>query len=163
MERGVQRAARELGLPVRGFCTSNERDEYGTLPPGVRDGLTPCSVRGARAAAIATIAIANAVLILVPDVSRFGTLPGMSEIQRRINRLNLPLAIADPTSSLDRIGDWVRGQWSKHPNIFITGPRATRWAEGEHFARRLLVTMHVADTGIVPNGVAHMSAVRRGE
>jgi hypothetical protein len=138
VERGVHRAAEATGLRIAGFSTPGRRDELGPLPINISNVLTPCHERGPRAALRATLAIATGLVILVPEADRFKSYAGVSELVRAGR--TKPIEIIDPRadeSYLTRFVDTLpRGD--DPIRLMITGPRGTRWPQGERIAWQLV-------------------------
>lgn len=83
VERGVAPSgALAVGSPVTGRCGQELRDELGPFPEGVREVLESCGSRGARRAVEATLALATALVIVVPDVARIDDNPAMPAFSR---------------------------------------------------------------------------------
>jgi Circularly permutated YpsA SLOG family len=143
VERGVHRAAEATGLRVAGFSTRGRRDELGRLPDNISSVLTPCHQDGPRAALRATLSIASGLVILVPDATRFKSYAGVSELVRAGREK--PIEIIDPRadeSYLTRFVDTL--PYSNDPvRLMITGPRGTRWPEGERVAWQLVAGLAI--------------------
>jgi CheY-like chemotaxis protein len=140
VERGADRAARTVGLPIEGFCGFEQRDEIGPLPPEIRSDLIPCSQKGTRSAARATLERAAALIIAVPDRVEVNTYTGIEALRRTARTIGVPHWIADPNTDLDEIVTSLRGyqHGSSLLRVMITGPRLTRWGHGERFGYRLV-------------------------
>jgi hypothetical protein len=142
VERGVQRAADAAGLTAAGFCTADGRDELGRLPTTMQH-LTPCYDRGPRAAIAANLEIASAAVICVPNASKLRTFTGMDPLVRAIRARGLPYMLIDSTADLDALCAWVGGlpKTSGSVRLLVTGPRGTRWPDGEKLGWRLAATL----------------------
>lgn len=140
VERGAARAAKRLGLRVTGFSTTDGRDELGRIPDDVAADLTPCIERGPRSAAIANIQIATALVLLVPVAAHAASLPALATYMREARARSVPIHVLDPTADFERTGRALTAlaETSGSIRIYITGPRATRWAEGERVATRFV-------------------------
>jgi hypothetical protein len=151
VERGAQRAAVATGLPVAGFCTPNHRDELGVLSPEVRSSLTPCFETGPRVAVDANIQIASAVVVAVPDRARVAMATGMTAVMRAARIRDVPLIVVDPRSDRDALYAWIaaRPPSCGSVRLYVTGPRLTRWADGERFAWQLIAGLPTASDEIV--------------
>lgn len=136
-----------VGTEVAGFCTPNRRDELGPLPADVAAALTPCSALGPRAALEATIAIASVLLIIVPHRRAVAESPGMGALMRVARARGVPFQVADPTIDPERLFAWLEtiAPTSDAIRCLVTGPRATRWSDGERVALRLVMGMLTAN------------------
>ena len=56
------------------------------------------------------------------------------------------MLVCDPQTNLDDIASWVTGlrETSGSKRVLVTGPRATRWQQGEGLARRIVSAVAVA-------------------
>lgn len=140
VERGAHRAAIAAGLSVAGFMPLDKRDELGPVPPDIAAFLTPCFERGPRPAAKANVTIASGVLLVVPDAARAESFTAMGAIVQAARASKVPLLAVDHDTSSTAIQDWVKQlpETSGSTRLFVTGPRATRWKEGEALARRIV-------------------------
>jgi hypothetical protein len=140
VERGAQRAAAAMGIPVAGFCMPSYRDELGSLPSEVRRDLTPCHEAGPRYAVDANLAIASAAIVVVPDAKRVTTFTGMATVLRTARARCIAYHVVDPSSSLEEVGAWIARQpkSSGSMRLYVTGPRQTRWADGERLGWQLV-------------------------
>ena len=143
VERGAHRAAIAAGLHVAGFCSSELRDEMGLIPADVLAKLQPCSERGPRQAIKANLMEASAAMIVVPRLLDVRSVAGIAEAQTLIRARRLPMIVCDPLTIGDEVIAWAKGVLAVHgrARIMITGPRATRWQEGEVVARRLVTAL----------------------
>lgn len=137
VERGAHRAATAMGVQVSGICPAGMRDEWGALPPEVAAVLSPSRAPGARNAKQETLALASALLILVPSRASFAREIGIAAIARLARSRGVPCEIADPTTPIESIIGWLPA--ADQLRLMITGPRGTRWPEGDR-ASWLLVT-----------------------
>lgn len=143
VERGAARAARTLGIKIEGFCAHGARDELGALPPEVSADLIACDQRGARSALRATVQIANALVIAVPDVSLVNTNAGVEALRRTARVSGVPHWVIDPTTDLDRLSGRLREleRTSDPLRLMVTGPRFTRWHDGERLGWRVIAQL----------------------
>lgn len=143
VERGAHRAAVTLGLAVSGFMPLDTRDELGQVPPDVAAVLTPCFERGPRPAVRANVALASGVLIVVPDAMRADKFTAMGPILHAVRSAGIPFLAVDPNTNLEDVAAWVRrlDETSGSTRLLVTGPRATRWLEGEGVARRVITSI----------------------
>jgi hypothetical protein len=141
VERGAQRAAAAVGLRTSGFCTFDQRDEFGRLPPAVARNLMPCTHRGPRASVEANLQIASGLIVLIPDRKRIAENPGMAAALRLARAHRLPHATIDPASNREELYAWMcrLPSTSGSTRILMTGPRGTRWPNGERAAWQLIV------------------------
>lgn len=146
VERGAHRAARELEIPVAGVCMANSRDELGALPLDVASSLAACSRHGPRSALGATLSLSNAILVIVPIRERLSQAPGMAAIAREARKRGLPCEIADPTTPSDRLVAWLLSnpRTLTQLRLMVTGPRETRWAQGNRTAWQLVTGLITA-------------------
>lgn len=140
VERGAHRGAVTSGLPVGGFMPLDRRDELGAVPPDVADALTPCGDRGPRPAVRATVAIATGVLLVVPNAATPTRFTAMGAVLQAIRAARCLSLVADPVTNLDDVAQWAQTvrDATGTSRIQVTGPRGTRWPEGEAVARRLV-------------------------
>lgn len=128
---------------MAGFCTVDRRDELGRLPAPVERDLTPCYERGPNAAIAANLAIGSAVVIAVPDASRLRDFTGIAAIARATRARDLPHTVIDPRTDRDQVISWIGTipATSGSRRIFVTGPRGTRWPEGERLSWQLIACL----------------------
>ena len=159
VERGAQRAAVTCGIAVAGFSTTDGRDELGRLAPNVARALTPCFERGPRPAMEANLAIATALVLVVPDARLLRSYAGMEAVARSARARNVPHAIVDPTTDRERLLEWIRAlpETSGSVRLFITGPRSTRWLEGERLSWQLVAALRRDDALTVPTSTDRTS------
>lgn len=140
VERGAHQGALVSGLKVAGFMSLECRDELGPIPDDVAARLTPCFERGPRRAVQANIAIASGVVLLVPTAARPERFTAMSAVLQGIRATELPFMVCDAQTNVQDVRTWAtRLQASSgSTRIMVTGPRATRWQDGENLARRLV-------------------------
>src|SRR4051812_26474821 len=140
VERGADRAARAVGIPVEGFSTYERRDELGALPADVAKDLTPCLQRGARSALRATLERANVLIIAVPDARDPNSNTGIEALRRAARSGGVPHWIVDPSTNYDEVAIRLRAlELTTDPlNVLVTGPRFTRWHEGEKVGWRVV-------------------------
>lgn len=143
VERGAHRAAITLGLPIAGFMPLDGRDEFGALPTDIAQTLTPCFDRGPRPAVRANIALASGVLLVVPVATTPEKFTAMLAVMQGIRSARVPSLVCDPQTNVDDVASWAMGlaETSGSSRIMVTGPRTTRWAEGESVARRLVTAI----------------------
>jgi hypothetical protein len=145
VERGAHRAAISAGLSVAGFMPLDRRDELGPIPTDVAQLLTPCFDRGPRPAVRANIALASGVLLVVPDSTTPEKFTAMSAVMQGIRSARVPSLVADGKTNLDDVVRWARQlpETSGSTRLMVTGPRGTRWPEGETVARRLIAAVGI--------------------
>jgi hypothetical protein len=140
VERGAHRAAMTAGVALAGFMPLDRRDELGPVPADVAEHLTACFDRGPRPAVRANVSLASGVLLVVPDAERAETFTAMTAVLQAVRSARAPLLVCDGQTNLDDIVWWVRQlpETSGSTRVLVTGPRATRWPEGEGIARRIV-------------------------
>lgn len=140
VERGAHRAAMSAGLAVAGFMPLDKRDELGPIPHEVAQFLTPCFERGPRPAVRANITLASGVLLVVPDASTPEKFTAMNAVLQGIRSARAPSYFCDGQTNLDDVVRWARQlpETSGSTRVMVTGPRGTRWPDGEVVARRLV-------------------------
>jgi hypothetical protein len=118
----------------------DRRDELGLVTSEVAESLTACFDRGPRPAVRANVAIASGVLLLVPDAARPEKFTAMAAVLQAVRAAKAPLLVVDPNTNIDDIVTWLRllPETSGSVRVVVTGPRATRWTEGESIARRIV-------------------------
>ena len=139
VERGAHHGAVASGLPIRGFMRAERRDELGPLPDEIASVLEPCGDGGQRAAVLATLGIATAVVLVVPDIRVALRKRTSTWVLRGARAKSVPYWMCDGATSVTDVAGW----YAKLPagpehRILVTGPRATRWKDGESVARRLV-------------------------
>jgi hypothetical protein len=146
VERGAHRAAVAAQLSVAGFMQVDARDELGPVPGDIATHLTPCFERGPRAAVRANVALASGVLLVVPDRRHVDKFTAMRAIMTAVRGVRTKVFIADPTIDTEEVTTWARGlpETSGSVRILVTGPRGTRWGDGEAVARRLVTAIALA-------------------
>ena len=146
VERGAHRAAETVGLGATGFSTLDERDELGPLPHAIARALTPCHERGSRAAVRANLQIASGLVVVIPNRNTPDRFTAMRNLIGSARSHGVPYAVVDPTSDLDEVRHFVEGLTpsSGTVRVMVTGPRATRWAQGERIAWQVVARMAIA-------------------
>lgn len=159
VERGAHEAARHSGLAVAGFTSRDGRDELARLPSDILDALTPHPDKGLRVAIASNVEIASAALIVVPDVQDPTRCPPMAWLLNRVRARHIPLLVCDGRSSVSDAAAWACEvpESSGSRRLLVTGPRATRWPDGEKVARRLVAA--IADTVVPAHTVQRASLV----
>jgi hypothetical protein len=145
VERGAHRAAISAGLSVAGFMPLDKRDELGPIPSDVAQHLTPCFDRGPRPAVRANIALASGVLLVVPDSHMPEKFTAISAVMQAIRSARAPSHVCDASTNLDDVMKWASQlpETSGSTRILVTGPRGTRWPDGENIARRLVAAIGI--------------------
>ena len=145
VERGADRAARLVGLPIDGLCSPELRDELGPLPPEIRQDLQPCTLRGARNALRGTLERAGALVIVVPNLSQLSGVPGADPLRVLARKAGIPTWVLDPTSDFDAVHVALRTLESRAPlRVLVTGPRETRWQQGERMGWRFVAGLNAS-------------------
>jgi hypothetical protein len=142
VERGVHRAAVALGVGVTGYSSLEQRDEFGRLPDSITSRLRPCARRGVRSPIMANLEIASGLVVVVPDSAAAARIAGVSAILTHARRFSVPYRIVDGRSDFDDLAAWAQ-QLATNGEIrlMVTGPRETRWPQGEGAGWRLLTTI----------------------
>jgi len=143
VERGAYHGAMSAGVGISGFMPRDGRDELGAIPAEIADLLTPCSDRGPRQAVRANMAIASGVLLVVPEARVAAKFTAMSFVLHSARSERVGCYTCDGTSNLDDVVMWVRGlpETSDSKRLLVTGPRGTRWTNGEAIARRVITAI----------------------
>ena len=143
VERGAHRAAVSGGIAIAGFMPVDCRDELGPVPEDVATQLTPCFERGPRAAVRANVALASGVLLVVPDRRHVDKFTAMRAVMTCVRGAKAASFIADPTTDVIEVATWARAlpETSGSVRVLVTGPRGTRWLDGEGVARRLVTAI----------------------
>lgn len=143
VERGAHRGAIAAGLSIAGFMPMDKRDELGPVPDDIAKHLTPCFERGPRAAVRANVAVASGVLVVVPDRRHVDKFTAMRAIMTAVRTARVQSLVCDQTSDTEAVAAWARQlpETSGSVRILVTGPRGTRWADGEGVARRLVTAI----------------------
>lgn len=102
VDRGAIRAARELGLEVRGWCPPGRASEDGPIPPEVPLQETP-EERSPEAPDVPrslrtewNVRDADATLVLAPAANANELDPGTAWAMRSAERYDRPLLVVDP-------------------------------------------------------------------
>ncbi|HEX5061321.1 MAG TPA: putative molybdenum carrier protein [Kofleriaceae bacterium] len=145
VERGAHRAAVSAGLSVAGFMPLDRRDELGPIPADVAQLLTPCFDRGPRPAVRANITLASGVLLVVPESGTPEKFTAMSAVMQGIRSARVPSMVVDGKTNLDDVVRWARQlpETSGSTRLMVTGPRGTRWPDGETVSRRLVAAIGI--------------------
>ena len=140
VERGAHDGALAAGFGVAGVMCRTARDELGPIPTDVAQHLTHHTEHGYRAAAVATMQTAHGVVIVVPNVAEDLRTRRTGWLRRTARAGRVPHCMFEPAADFDEIERWVKTVDVKDERrrIHVTGPRATRWAEGEAVARRVV-------------------------
>lgn len=145
VERGAQRAADTFGVQWSGYSPLDERDELGPLPHHIASVLTPCTERGSRAAVRRNLEIASGLVIVIPDARTPDRFTAIRSLIGAARARQLPYLLVDPTSDDDCLlrfaGTLVATDGVVR--LMITGPRATRWQEGERAAWQVVARMAI--------------------
>ena len=143
VERGAQRAASAVGLPLGGFSSVDRRDELGPLPDEVARNLTPCCERGSRAPIRANLEIASGVIIVVPDAATPRRFTGIGVVLQAARARAVPYKIADEKTDPERLAAWTRSlpESSGAVRLMVTGPRETRWATGSKVSWKIVAAI----------------------
>jgi len=143
VERGAHRAAVTAGLSLAGFMPLDRRDELGPIPTDIAETLTPFFDRGPRPAVRANISLASGVLLVVPNAATPEKFTAISAVMHGIRSARCNSFVADANTNLDDIARWAQSlpETSGSTRILVTGPRGTRWPEGEAIARRIVAAI----------------------
>jgi len=130
-------------MQVEGFCTFERRDELGALPPEVTADLVACEQRGARSALRASLDRADALLIAAPAAAHANENTGIEALLLASRASGVPHWIVDTSTDLDAMSTRLRQmeQATDPLRIMVTGPRYTRWREGERVGWRLVAQL----------------------
>jgi CheY-like chemotaxis protein len=130
-------------MQVEGFCTYERRDELGALPLEIVNDLVACEQRGARSALRATLERANVLVIAVPQVAQANTNTGVEALRRAARASGVPHWIVDSNTDLDQVSLRLRQleQVTDPLRVMVTGPRFTRWREGERLGWRAIAQL----------------------
>jgi hypothetical protein len=140
VERGAHRGAVAARLGIAGYMPLDKRDELGPVPPDIAGYLTPYVDRGPRPAVRANVTLVSGVLLVVPDAARAEKFTAMAAVLQAVRSARASLMTCDPTTNLDDVVWWAKQlpETSGSTRVLVTGPRATRWPEGEALSRRLV-------------------------
>ncbi len=140
VERGAHAAAIATGAAIAGFAPAECRDELGPLPPDIALRLTRHPERGSRPALRGNLAIASGVLLVVPDARHAASVTAIPWLLQRIRGSHLPKLICDPHTSVADAAAWAMALpvTCGSQRVMVTGPRGTRWPDGEAVSRRLV-------------------------
>lgn len=143
VERGAHRAAVSGAISIAGFMPVDCRDELGPVPEDVACQLTPCFERGPRAAVRANVALASGVLLVVPDRRHVDKFTAMRAVMTAVRGARSASFVADATTDVLEVATWAHTlpETSGSVRILVTGPRGTRWLDGEGVARRLVTAI----------------------
>jgi Tfp pilus assembly protein FimT len=141
VERGAYRAAIALGMTVGGLCSYERRDELGRLPEGVAEQLVPHSRSGARSALLAHIPESDALIVLVPE--RGAHMPGIASVLTEARKRLKPFRVVDVRADWEEVSRWLShvSVALARPRLMVTGPRQTRWSDGERYGYLALKAM----------------------
>ncbi len=147
VERGAHRAAIATGIEVAGFMPVDRRDELGAIPVDIARYLTPCFDRGPRPAVRANVALASGVVLVVPDRRHLDKVTAMNAVLGAVRRANAPWLACDPSTDPDAVVRFARAlpETSGSVRLLVTGPRGTRWIEGESVAHRIVSNLAIGD------------------
>lgn len=145
VERGAHRGAVAAGLAVEGFMPANKRDELGPIPDEIAKYLTPCAERGPRAAVRANVGLASGVLVVVPDRRHVDKFTAMRAVMTAVRTARTQGFVCDPTSDTEEVAAWAHGlpETNGSVRVLVTGPRGTRWIDGEAVGRRMVTAMAI--------------------
>ena len=136
-------------MQVEGFCTYERRDELGALPSEITTDLVACEQRGARSALRATLERANVLLIAVPVAAQANTNTGVEALRRAARATGVPHWVIDTSTDLDKLSERLRQlELVTDPlRVMVTGPRFTRWREGERLGWRVIAQLSLTPAG----------------
>jgi hypothetical protein len=138
VERGAYQAAVAHGLAIGGFMTSRARDEIGPVPRELAGSLLACTRSGPRVAQAVNVEMSSTVVIAVPDAKHASTFTAMKQILQCVRAWRIPFVVVDPTTDLEVAASEIL---VAPEQVYITGPRATRWAAGASLGRRLVLSI----------------------
>jgi hypothetical protein len=140
VERGAARAALTAGLSLAGVMPLDRRDELGPIPPEIAQALTQFTERGPRQAVRANVQLASGVLLVIPEATTPDRFTAMTSVLQAVRVAGCSSFIADGSTNVDDVARWAKAlpESSGSTRILVTGPRATRWPDGEAVARRLV-------------------------
>lgn len=143
VERGAQRAAASVGLPLGGFSSADQRDELGPLPEEVARDLTPCGERGSRAPIRANLEIASGVIVVVPEASAPRRFTGIGVVLQAARARGVPYKVADERTDPEYLAAWTRllPSDSGAVRLMVTGPRETRWSTGSKVSWKIIAAI----------------------
>lgn len=143
VERGAYRAARTLGLPVGGFCPRTVRDELGPLPFDIASSLLRSEHTGTRDVAAANLEVASLVIVAGPSKRLLSTQPGTDVLLRAARRTGKPIELVEPGTDLHAIAERVHAlpPTADAVRVYVTGPRGTRWADGERLGFQIVAAL----------------------
>jgi hypothetical protein len=143
VERGAHRGALAAGIQLAGFMPLDRRDELGPIPADVAQHLTWCRERGPRPAVRSNVSLASGVVLVVPNRTTASKFTAMGAVLAAVRAAKAPWLAVDDSSNLDDVTGWVRAlaESSGSVRIHVTGPRGTRWADGEVLAMRLVANL----------------------
>ncbi len=118
------------------------RDELGVLPAEILRDLKRCSTTGVRNALRATLSDADALIIAVPKVRQMNQVAGVEMLRASARAAGVRQWVVDPTSDLGEVGAQIyRATAAAHIRALVTGPRRTRWLEGEELGRGIVLEL----------------------
>ena len=143
VERGACRAAQTAGFRIAGYMPLDQRDELGLIPADVAAPLTPHTARGRRVAVYANLQLASAVLVVVPDAATPDAFTAMTPFLQHVRGARLPMFVADGATAIPAFVTWAQTvpEVAGSVTLLVTGPRATRWQDGESVTRRLVAAL----------------------
>jgi hypothetical protein len=141
VERGAYQGAAAAGIPVAGFMRQAARDELGGVPPELARHLTPCPGRSKRIPVQRAIEAAKAVLVVVPDPDNLSAFPVVQYVLKHARRNGRALRFHSPDGPTDPTLAWL----VEVEQVYVTGPRETRWPAGVNVARRLIRALGPAE------------------
>jgi hypothetical protein len=108
VDRGALIAALDNGWNVGGYMPLDGRDELGAIPLIFAAHLTKCDRPGFAARTEANVAIAHALLIIVPDAEDPKSTPGTKKTLELAAARRLPRMVVAPTTEAVDITRWIR-------------------------------------------------------
>jgi CheY-like chemotaxis protein len=87
----------------------------------------------------ATLASASALVIAVPDTCDIAANAGLDPLRRQARKADVPVWVVDPRSNLEELS-LALGRMGRDSDLrlMITGPRLTRWPDGERLGWRIV-------------------------
>ena len=86
------------------------------------------------------------LIVVVPDARRARTIPGMKQLLHRARVRQIPLFVCDGASDVAEVAAAViaGAPTDDSCRVYVTGPRSTRWPEGDALGRHLVCALAIA-------------------
>lgn len=154
VDMGALTAALDAGLAIGGYVPRDGRNEDGPIPFRIMNGggIRRCKHDGPAARTAANVREIDAAILVVQSCTEPSTTRGTALTVRLLDQRmarepysTLSYLVVDASSDLGPVATWALARATAHAllrgralRLFVAGPRASLWPEGEAVARRVV-------------------------